>query len=86
MFQDLNLPSDCAVNHGPPTFSWYRATHLLLWAAHEKIISGISNHLNDYVNFRVCTYFRNVAAGCKIQPDGPWVHNPCCVWSLVSIA
>jgi hypothetical protein len=89
MFQDLNLPSDCDVNHGPLTFLWCRATHLLLWAgfwaAHGKIINGISNHLNYCVNFRVCTYFTNVAAGCKMQPDGPWADNPCCTWSLVSI-
>jgi len=66
MFQDLNLPSDCAVSHGPPRFSWYWATHPLLWDVHGEIISGVSNHLNNCVNFRVYTYFTNVAAGCKI--------------------
>jgi len=60
MFQDLNLPRDYGVNHGPSTFLWYRATHLLLWtglwAALGKIISGISNHLNYCVNFRIYIY------------------------------
>jgi hypothetical protein len=55
----------------------------LLWAgsraARAKITSGrpIPNRLNYCVICIVSAHFTNVAAGRKIQPDGPRVGNPC---------